>query len=376
MRRVNTEESLLVAGALSLTAHLALGAWLAGAFVTQRKFADDITVNVISMADLAPAIQEPEPPSPEVPIQLGLEDSEAQSRAWLGLTEITDLQQATNGDFEQAAMSPEAGEDVESESSFEWASASASPMAVERPAASEPTIDSGSIPHFEDQPLLPPMLGQWPLIDEVMPELASAGPMETADSIETPELGEPLQVLDQAVDKVVEQAAPRPTTAEKISPQPDSPATTEASESTPTTPEPVKSAQGSPTQTGQAPGVNSGKESPASSLDEPITWRANGQVLAAKGLEITPKAPKFDFVTRATQQPRDPVVRIKFGRDGRVKKAWFVRDGARVLNSGTLLVDEPLMHAIYRWRAKGERLTKLSASDPEAGLIVTVKIAL
>ncbi len=67
---------------------------------------------------------------------------------------------------------------------------------------------------------------------------------------------------------------------------------------------------------------------------------------------------------------------MKFGRDGIVKKAWFIAPEGTPPGTGSKEIDDSILHAIYRWRAKGEPLLSLSESDPDDGVTITVRILL
>ncbi|MCX5690087.1 MAG: hypothetical protein NTV94_09965, partial [Planctomycetota bacterium] len=64
--------------------------------------------------------------------------------------------------------------------------------------------------------------------------------------------------------------------------------------------------------------------------------------------------------TRIMSSPRNPVVRVTFGRSGKVIKADFI-DGQ---TTGWPDVDGPLKDALYRWTASGEELKKLPPPPP------------
>jgi outer membrane biosynthesis protein TonB len=68
--------------------------------------------------------------------------------------------------------------------------------------------------------------------------------------------------------------------------------------------------------------------------------------------------PRWSTTTLLTAAPRNVRVRVAFDRAGRVVLAEFVGEG-----SGYADVDEPLLHAIYRWRASGERIARLRGEE-------------
>jgi hypothetical protein len=115
----------------------------------------------------------------------------------------------------------------------------------------------------------------------------------------------------------------------------------------------------------------SDRESIATALKQAVTVRP-GRPLAAQGLKIKTVQPEWELTTRLTTSPRNPVMRIRFGRDGKVKNAGFLRG----YSTGYKSVDEPLRDAIYRWTAEGKALQELAADDPEAAITITVRIIL
>jgi TonB family protein len=118
------------------------------------------------------------------------------------------------------------------------------------------------------------------------------------------------------------------------------------------------------------PGIRSEKEADAGSKEAPVEI-VLGRPAAGKGLEIITKRPKrnpFSLFTRTTAMPGNPVIEVKFGRDGRVVSAKIVR------SSGVADVDDPVIAAVYGWTARGKQLASLPAQDPTAGISITVTI--
>src|SRR5690606_35683094 len=76
-----------------------------------------------------------------------------------------------------------------------------------------------------------------------------------------------------------------------------------------------------------------------------------GKPLAARGLRIQTVRPKWSTYALATANPNDVAVRIWFDATGRVTKATIIQ------SSGRDDVDRPILDAVYRWRATGERLS-------------------
>lgn len=140
-------------------------------------------------------------------------------------------------------------------------------------------------------------------------------------------------------------------------PTPPQPTTQPA---TPTPPQPA-SQSATPTAGGQAKlkGVRSDRESEAVTNKVIDVVNRDGRVAAGRGLNIRTRRAEFTNTTLLTAPPRDTLVRISFQKAGDVKRAEFV-DG---MSTGNPNVDDPLLNAIYRWRASGADLLALRDSD-------------
>lgn len=106
-------------------------------------------------------------------------------------------------------------------------------------------------------------------------------------------------------------------------------------------------------------GIRSDRESEAFSkkvIDAPMR---DGRVQAGKGLNIITRRADFTNTTLLTAPPRDTMIRISFQKSGRVKRAEFINGSA----TGNPNVDDPLMNAIYRWRASGKDLHALGVEE-------------
>jgi hypothetical protein len=125
---------------------------------------------------------------------------------------------------------------------------------------------------------------------------------------------------------------------------------------------------------GGLPGIKTDREAPAVSSRGSSVVKP-GQVVAAQGLEIKTIAPRWNTVTLFTGM-KNPTLRISFRRDGSVKDAVFVRDGDKVLDAGSSEANQPLLAAVYAWRAKGKALDELDPKDPEADVTILMTIIL
>lgn len=112
-------------------------------------------------------------------------------------------------------------------------------------------------------------------------------------------------------------------------------------------------------------------ESDASSLKEALVV-APGKVLAAKGMQVTTVRPRWSITTLATTLPKNPTLRVTFGRTGKVVRADFLAGQT----TGSENVDGPLLNAVYRWTAKGGDLAKIPPDQPGAGVTIIVRLLL
>ncbi len=96
--------------------------------------------------------------------------------------------------------------------------------------------------------------------------------------------------------------------------------------------------------------------------------------IVGKGLEILTIRPRYTAAVRLSAVPANPVVVMWFDASGKVTKAEFVKDGKKVYSSGVVGVDQPLLNAIYQWRAKGKEIDVLDAEDPKSLVEVSIKI--
>ncbi len=88
----------------------------------------------------------------------------------------------------------------------------------------------------------------------------------------------------------------------------------------------------------------------------PNQWK-NGRPIAAKGLTIKTRKPKFTILTLVTSNPRNAIVEIAFDQQGNPKSFGFLRP------TGYPDIDGPILDAIAGWRASGAPLEKLKKSD-------------
>ena len=126
-----------------------------------------------------------------------------------------------------------------------------------------------------------------------------------------------------------------------------------APEQTPQQPKPAANAQPA-----GKPAEQSDVESDASStIEVPMDQLKLGKPLAAHGLVLKPRKPEFTTLTKLTAVPSNPVVELRFRRDGKPSSVRFVQ------GSGDPRIDEALLNSLYRWRAAGKKLTELKGKQ-------------
>ena len=92
-----------------------------------------------------------------------------------------------------------------------------------------------------------------------------------------------------------------------------------------------------------------------------------GHPIAREGLELSPRRPKFPPLIRVTAVFGNPLVEIRFGRDGKPAEAAIFQ------TSGDGRVDHAINVSLYRWRASGAALERLA---PDETLSVRLRIIL
>ena len=102
-------------------------------------------------------------------------------------------------------------------------------------------------------------------------------------------------------------------------------------------------------------GEKSNLESDATSIvDVPQSKWRNGRPLASKGLNVRTQRPVFDERTTISTALANPIIEIDFDKEGVPTK------NTRILqSSGSLLIDQPILDCLFRWRASGSQLTNL-----------------
>jgi hypothetical protein len=116
------------------------------------------------------------------------------------------------------------------------------------------------------------------------------------------------------------------------------------------------------------PGPKSESESDAASKVVVRGEYRFGEVLVGDGLEIRAVRPRFTLVSRALTAPANPLVRIAFAKDGTVRWAKLLRSSGYVNER-----DEPILNAVYQWRASGKALRELPDTP---GAVLTIEMTI
>lgn len=279
-----------------------------------------------------------EPIEQDDPLTLGLNDAQSASINWLGI----ERQESVDGDAiisetEQAAQTPVVG-------------AGAEPIAPEQEVVEEQAEQPAEQAIEQHQEEFPEQA-----------EIIEESPTQEMDQLVI-EQDEGIEVV--VAEEVLEESAP------DVSPEPSN-----ASELAQSTSKETQEQPKQPAPAGDV-GVLSEREVIATRIKKAIEIdpRKPNAPIAGKGLEITTVRPRYSTETRLSAVPRNPIVVIRFGADGKVRKAEFLWDGKRRLTSGDSRVDQPLLNAIYRWKAKGTQVDALNPNDINDTVEVTIKI--
>lgn len=292
--------------------------------------------------DPTPVVVEPdESPEPRDEAPIGIAESDAMTLDWLGFADPTP-HEADLAESAQAALSPNPSD-------------ARSPVPTEAAPAPSPAIDTSTTePTPEPTPTPAP-------IDAPLKEATAGDEARVRTGPETP----PTPEDAPAEPKRAERPTPTPPTDAQPSPlRPETPAAGEAPQ----------------TANAGEPAIKDERESPATAR-EPFDARLNGRPIAREGLQIRTVNPEFSITTRLTSAPRNPIVDISFGPDGRAKRVEFTRDPKtkQLLDAGDRAYSEPVLNALYRWRASGPRIEALKGRPAEGGAnleTITVRIVL
>lgn len=117
-------------------------------------------------------------------------------------------------------------------------------------------------------------------------------------------------------------------------------------------------------------GAPSDRQSDAASPVRRTAEYRSGRVDAGEGLDIRTVRPRFSLLARTMTSPKSPIVEIVFGRDGVAKRVRILKSSGYVTE-----VDDPIVSAIYQWRASGKALADLTEDGPgEITLEITIRL--
>lgn len=355
--------------AAAVVASLALHAWLILPGVVGVATRDHIPT---SLEKKRTQPTEPDDRSP-ADLMLGREDSDASTLTWIGYEQYEE-HLARLAEVEQAEMTREpAGAPVDP--------GDGAPAGVPR-AETEPQVDTPIEPVDAADP--PPADGQTPVerepldpppqpVDEVESEAPNAerqtpvDPAAVAESLRrarelADRMRDAIEVMRDASDELLasvpELAGPaRPIRSSETEAQ----QADQQQEQQDETDQPAarsgqagRQAGGDPGETGE---LGDHESDATSTIDVPLDDLQAGRPVAAEGLELQTRRPKFTNLQRLTARPVNPVLAIDFSsqgvpRDVRIKRSSTYRS-----------IDDAIVNSLYQWRAKGERLDKLEKKE-------------
>ncbi len=344
-----------------------------------------LAIRTLAGARTLPDVPEPQEtpnsPLPELDV-LGVEKPTDAAVAWIGYDTYQE-HLARLSEVEQAAFHLK--EAVGNNAPGELQAATEPPQPESAAAKDAPSTDAVPEPPSlrdatEPQPEELP-IAVMPEIDESFkaPEMPAVPAEDSGDlipAIEEPRPRPTLTALKTLIEKLFDSAA-----ASERSPDPvpnPSESTTPTSSPTAPVPRPITAASPAqetvpskpvpPSPAPPEPGANSDKEADPSSVIDvpPENWKL-GQPLAAQGLDLRTRRPRFDELTRVTASPGNPVAAIAFDSRGVAVRVTLLT------SSGDSRVDEPVINALYGWRATGKPLAKLRDKDT---FTITIRILL
>ena len=321
--------------------------------------------------ELASAIEPPPPePEPESP-ELGIEDSMAKTMNWIGYEEFEE-HLARLGETDQAEfiMQPTGGGGAPPPTPV-------APEAVTPPVTTPPEATETSPQPREITPAAP-SLAERKTPSETDPQIPDAALKPDQDRIEprtadktNPEAEEGTDSDDRAPKPGAEAEAETPpeepaesqeeaTDAEREEPKEETPETPPSTPKPPSPEPPAAPGKGPGEGPGEGDGNGEGadRESDATSVVDvpPELWK-RGRPLAARGVELQTRRPVLSTLTQISARFGSPLVEIRFDAEGRPVKCTIL------VSSGDRRVDEPILDSLYRWRAKGEKLSELKKGE-------------
>lgn len=283
------------------------------------------------------------PVEKEDELRLGLNEAESASIDWLGIKQPEEVVgEAAISETDQAAQAVVVGESDEV-------------VSEETPVVPvEEAIEVAAVEPIEEA------------VDEVVDQVEElvehmAVPIEEIETSAEDEIVVAEQVVQEEVGEENEQAEVKQVEVREVA-QPS-----EAKEPVVEKPKPVLAG---------TRGVLSRREVVATRIERAIEVNPHkpNTPIVGKGMEILTVRPRYTAAVRLSAVPKNPIVLMWFDGRGKVSKAEFLRDGKTLYSSGVVGVDEPLLNAIYQWKAKGKEIDALDADDPKSLVEVSIKI--
>jgi len=283
------------------------------------------------------------PVEKEEELRLGLNEAESASIDWLGIKQPEAVVgEAVISEVDQAAQAVVVGES-------EVVAAEETPVEFVEEAIEVAAVVEVQEPVEEVVDFVEELVEQAALPVEVIEVLAEDG-VVVSEAVVEEDVGEE---IEQAEVKRVEvsEAVEASEAREAVVPKPE------------------------PVQAGSS-GVLSKREVVATRIERAIEVDPHkpNTPIVGKGLEILTVRPRYTSAVRLSAVPKNPIVVMWFDGTGKVSKAEFLRDEKKVYSSGVVGVDEPLLSAMYQWRAKGKRIDGLDVDDPKSLVEVSIKI--
>ncbi|MGJ8636373.1 MAG: hypothetical protein ACSHX5_05980 [Phycisphaerales bacterium] len=348
---IQDDRRLVVAGSMvvSVLLHLLL------AFVLLAAYRFGASGEVRSSLGEQPVVI---PEEREDELALGVDEARAASINWLGVKKEEAVEgEAELSETDQAAQSLVVGDSFEA--------SQAVPEESAEPVEDTPEqIEAVEVAEFDPKE-----------VEEAVEELAE----EVVDAVSEPLIEAARQVVE-GIDAVLEDVASTVVIPEEVEGA-DEAAEQQVVEGTEQQ-DPVREkiaqqvAPKSEDRVVGTPGVLSDREVAATRVKKAIKvdpHKPNAPIVG-KGLEILTVRPRYTSTVRLSAIPKNPVVVMWFNATGKVTRAEFVRDGKVLYSSGVVGVDQPLLNAIYQWRAKGAQIDGLDPGDPNDLVEVTIKI--
>ena len=378
--------TLAIGFVLSIILNLGAGIGVSGYYRSMSSSAQSSSTPIELMPDAM------NPPPRQDQVHLGANESSQASIHWLGVVENPEPGDAQVAEVEQAAFTQSVGNGPES------APAAVSQVPLENQSQQPPEQQVQQVVQEQadqneeessEQAMSPLEAPSEQLDLEIKPiEDAETSVEIQPDPVEKPGEAEPTQEpVDE--DEEVEPELPIGPSLVSVDPTPTTKPETKPETEPETEPEQAEQQVQSPSVQPPAPateasspkavgkeGILSKRESTASIIKRAIKVDAHklNRPIVGQGLEITTVDPRFPATVRFTQLPRNPVILIRFDASGRVVKVRFLSEGRRVFDTGARAVDEPLLNAVYKWRAKGKEIDALDPNDPDSTIEISMRI--